>query len=360
MNVSKIFSIFFPALTGIYAGINMSNDLYNPKEAVPKGTFSALGTSFCLYLLFMIGLGSVCTRSALLTDTMIADKASFLSYLLLISIYVSSLSTCLGIIYTTPRIIQDMTKENFPKLEALAKGKGPNKIPIWALVFFSLLVIAFVMIRSVNTLATIVTIPYLMTFAFVEYSYFSLLKTQEFQLLNEEKLFNNLPSSPSIAGSKTSKINHYGSVDRGSLDQLFAKKVQITQKIYIRRQHSSPDTSDLMKEEMLADDSSIPTPEEFSETNQQSSIYSNSELLLSDKSSNCISTIISNKYIVIFAALIKFVLIFWIHWVYALSLCLFVFFFWLYIGHANPGAYPGVSRFNLIKYIKTSFINCFR
>ena len=209
LNIFKIFSIFFPALSGIYAGINMSNDLYNPKEAVPKGTFSALGTSLFLYLLFIVGLGSVCTRSALLTDTMIADKASFLTYLLLISIYVSSMSTCLGIIYTTPRIIQDMARENIlPRLEGLAKGKGPNKIPVWGIILFSLFVMIFVMIRSVNTLATIVTIPYLMTFAFVEYSYFSLLKTQEFQLLNEEKLFNNLPSSPSIAGSKTSKINH--------------------------------------------------------------------------------------------------------------------------------------------------------
>ena len=339
----------------------MSNDLYNPKEAVPKGTFSALGTSLFLYLLFIVGLGSVCTRSALLTDTMIADKASFLTYLLLISIYVSSMSTCLGIIYTTPRIIQDMARENIlPRLEGLAKGKGPNKIPVWGIILFSLFVMIFVMIRSVNTLATIVTIPYLMTFAFVEYSYFSLLKTEEFQVLNQRKFFQRDVSESPTLFNKNSKVSDYGSTECGSLDQLFAGKDHITQRIYIRRQQSTPETSDYLKENNLDDESSISTPKDFTETNEHSSSYSNSDINCANKKSNMFLIIISNKYVVIIAALIKFILMFWIHYAYAALLCLFLFFFWLYIGHTNPGAYPGISQFNLIQFIKTNITSCFR
>ena len=54
-----VFGVFFPAVTGVMAGINMSGDLYNPSESIPIGTFSAIGTSLLLYLSFTFGLGGI-------------------------------------------------------------------------------------------------------------------------------------------------------------------------------------------------------------------------------------------------------------------------------------------------------------
>lgn len=49
----KIFGIFFPTITGVLSGINMSGDLRAPSTDIPNGTLAAFGTSsvfsfFCL------------------------------------------------------------------------------------------------------------------------------------------------------------------------------------------------------------------------------------------------------------------------------------------------------------------------
>lgn len=76
-----------------------------------------------LYLVFITFLGGTCTRSALLSDFMIVVKVSALNFLLVAGIYVSSMSSCLGAMYGTPRVLQSIANENvIPGIGKLGVG----------------------------------------------------------------------------------------------------------------------------------------------------------------------------------------------------------------------------------------------
>lgn len=60
-----VFAVFFPAATGILAGVNISGDLKNPGQAIPKGTLLAILISSCVYLLLAWIAGSCVEREAL-------------------------------------------------------------------------------------------------------------------------------------------------------------------------------------------------------------------------------------------------------------------------------------------------------
>lgn len=58
-------SIYFPSVTGIFAGSNRSGDLADPSNSIPKGTIGAQLTTTFIYLSFPILFGGVSDRVTL-------------------------------------------------------------------------------------------------------------------------------------------------------------------------------------------------------------------------------------------------------------------------------------------------------
>ncbi|OQR77188.1 solute carrier family 12 member 8-like, partial [Tropilaelaps mercedesae] len=122
-NWFTIFGVFFPAMTGVYAGINMSSDLLQPAKNIPAGTFSAIGTSVLIYIAMILGLGATSQRWALQQNYIIAEKVSAIGVLFLSGLYISSTSASLGSLYATPRILQRMAIDGIlPGSHYLAEG----------------------------------------------------------------------------------------------------------------------------------------------------------------------------------------------------------------------------------------------
>lgn len=60
----SVFAVFFPAATGILAGVNISGDLKNVNSAVPKGTLTAIIVSTFVYVLLACLVGLTYLRDA--------------------------------------------------------------------------------------------------------------------------------------------------------------------------------------------------------------------------------------------------------------------------------------------------------
>ncbi|XP_042524659.1 solute carrier family 12 member 8 [Dipodomys spectabilis] len=172
---STVFGVFFPAATGVMAGFNMGGDLREPAASIPLGSLAAVGISWFLYIIFTFLLGATCTREALRSDFLIAQKVSLVGFLFLLGLYISSLASCMGGLYGAPRILQCIAQEKvIPALAGLGQGRGPNKTPVAAICLTSVVTLAFVLVGQVNVLAPIVTVNFMMTYIAVDYSYFSL------------------------------------------------------------------------------------------------------------------------------------------------------------------------------------------
>lgn len=74
-------------------------------------------------MVFVVFLAATCQRAALLSNFMIVVKVSAVQVLLLAGIYVSSMSSCLGAMYGTPRVLQSIANENvIPGIGKLGAG----------------------------------------------------------------------------------------------------------------------------------------------------------------------------------------------------------------------------------------------
>lgn len=350
-NWFTVFGVFFPTVTGIMAGINMSGDLRHPSRDIPNGTLAAIGTGTLLYLMFILVLGSTCERTVLLTDYMIAAKVSAVRFLLLAGLYVSSMSSCLAAMYGTPRVLQSIANENvIPVIQFLGRGRGPNKVPVYAMAVVAVVTLTFILVGKINTLAPIVTMPFLLTYAAIDYSYFALAQTFDIQLRREERFraqdFQSPTFDTSPRGGYGAVGNHSEAVDKfgSDLDKLFPERTH-------HKKHGATHSSGTSSLVSSPDEhSSIRSEEEGGKGRQARDTHIHS------KANNWYSGL-CNRWFSLVGALVKLLIMFLVHWGYALANIVVVFVVWFYVGHANPAVKPGLAaEFRFFTWLKNALL----
>ncbi|KAK6177869.1 hypothetical protein SNE40_012745 [Patella caerulea] len=380
----SIFGLFFATVTGILAGINMSGDLQDPFHNIPRGTLASLGVGTILYISFILVLGATCLRSYLLDDYMIAEKVSIVGFLWLAGLYLSSVSSCMGSLYGPPRILQSIANENvIPFMKILGRGRGPNKVPVYALIVITLVVLLFICVGQVNTLAPVVTTAFMLTYAAIDYSYFALAMSYDKRKVREARFQQN--GNMGVRKSSTGSDITNGSVGysttpltvdvsrnkdslenmRNDLDKLFPERISQ------RGQHQH-----LIRQDSRTTLSAATTPEaDFDATKKKIGLEEacdlNDTTQLIDGQKKQPNTEITkqprswysalcNRWLSLFGTLVCLVLLFTIQWVYALGELTVFFAIYFYIGQASPGYFPGIAEFNFYDWIKECVQTCCR
>ncbi len=161
-----VFAVFFPAVTGIMAGVNMSGDLKNPAKSIPRGTFLAIGTGYVIYMTIPIFLGLRADAETLVNDTMIMQKIAFWGGAILLGVWGATLSSAVGSLLGAPRVLQALIADKiFPsKLDFLAKSSGKEQIPRAATIATSIIALILVIVGDLNMIAPILTMFFLTTY----------------------------------------------------------------------------------------------------------------------------------------------------------------------------------------------------
>ncbi|HJO95677.1 MAG TPA: amino acid permease [Victivallales bacterium] len=141
-----MFAIFFPAVTGIMAGVNMSGDLKNPGHSVTVGTFYAIGIATVVYAVEIFICGSAFSRDILINHPFMSlvDNAVFgLGFLVVLGVFCATLSSAIGSFLGAPRILRALSKDKIiPGLLPFSKRSLSSSEPRRALLLTLIISIA--------------------------------------------------------------------------------------------------------------------------------------------------------------------------------------------------------------------------
>ena len=161
-----VFAVFFPAVTGIMAGVGMSGDLRTPTRSIPVGTLAAVGTGYLIYMVMPVMLAYRADAATLIADKLVMQSMSFWGGAILLGVWGATLSSALGSILGAPRVLQALARDKVlpPWLSFLGKGKGTEDEP--RLGTFATLMIALVAVffGQLNLIAPILSMFFLTTY----------------------------------------------------------------------------------------------------------------------------------------------------------------------------------------------------
>jgi len=165
-----LFGIFFPAVTGFTAGVNMSGDLKDPKRSIPIGTVASIGVGLVVYLVLAAFLAYQ-VPADVLRDPNAAPllTLAWSPAAVVAGIWGATLSSALGSILGAPRILQALSLDNItPRIFGV--GHGPTSEPRYALLLAFFIGEAGILIGELDAIARIVSVFFLATYGFLNLS----------------------------------------------------------------------------------------------------------------------------------------------------------------------------------------------
>ena len=164
-----VFAICFPAFTGMTAGVGLSGDLRNPARSIPLGTTTATVLGIVVYIFIALKLNGSASPDDLINNQLIMSKIALYGGIMIpVGLAASTISSALGSVMVAPRTLQALgVDRSFPsrRLNLLvAKGKGELNEPYNGSVITCIIAFIFVAIGSVNMVAEIISMFFMVTY----------------------------------------------------------------------------------------------------------------------------------------------------------------------------------------------------
>lgn len=177
------FAAFFPAVTGIDAGVGMSGELKDPRRSLPTGTFLAIAVTFAGYLVvtYVFSLmrpelllpgedGSVPSLVKIFSSTL-----PLASYMVLVGILFATGSSALAYFITAPRTLQTLANDKLLPGFMAVLGRDffkDGKEPRWATLLTFFITVATVWSGDITFVSTVVGICFLVVYGWINLAAF--------------------------------------------------------------------------------------------------------------------------------------------------------------------------------------------
>jgi amino acid transporter len=162
-----LFALFFPAATGIMAGANMSGELEDPRRSIPVGTLAAVAVGTVVYMALGWWLARAASPEELVSNyTIMIDRAVW-GPAVLAGLLGATFSSGLASLVGAPRILHALADSDvLPGVGWLAE-RTPKGEPRNAVIFTGAVVLLALFLRDLNTVAPLITMFFLITYAMI-------------------------------------------------------------------------------------------------------------------------------------------------------------------------------------------------
>ena len=155
------FAVFFPAVTGVMAGLGLSGDLKNPGKSIPMGAILAVLTGFVIYMILPIILSMGASTEELKNNSLVwATISPFGMWLIIPGLWGAIFSSAVGSMLGAPRTLKALAMDRL--VPGFLEGKKETLdglVPgfIVTIVF----AMAAVLLGNLNAVAPVVTMFFL-------------------------------------------------------------------------------------------------------------------------------------------------------------------------------------------------------
>ena len=178
-----VFAIYFPAVTGILAGINMSGDLKDPARSLVRGTMAAIAVGFVIYLLEILLSGGSQQRGDLQTqpfEMLVKNALWGTGFLVMGGVFAATISSAVGSFLGAPRVLQALARDRiFPILGIFGRGSKDKDEPRFGLVLTLGLTLGVILLlgrgdsmAAFDMIAAIVSMFFLCTYGMINFAAF--------------------------------------------------------------------------------------------------------------------------------------------------------------------------------------------